>query len=179
MATDPQVYGPDGVLRTEVDFSTAVESRFITGTVPTDVVDVLVSINGADFVSDPDQIQWGDGSWVVPNPASEPNGLYLLAGTNTVQVRAIRPSGSVTPNTTATIRLVDASDIGVVAAVPTNISLEQRDSDVLLSSESSSTDGFRGMNIYASVNAGGGVSGYTRVNVEVVSEGTETQETEE
>jgi hypothetical protein len=179
MATDPEVLGPDGVLRAEVDFSTSVESRFVTGTIPTDAVDVLVSINGSGFSSDPDLIQWGDGAWVVPNPASEPNGLLLLPGENTVQVRAIRPSGSVTADATAVIRLVTDADVGVVAAAPTNISVDQRDRDVVISAESSDNDGFRGMNFYASLNAGGGVSGYTRINIEVVTDGTSTQETAE
>jgi hypothetical protein len=179
MATDPQVLGPDNVLRSQVNFSTSVESRFITGTVPTDAVDVLVSINGSGFSSDPDLIQWGDGQWTVPNPASEPNGLLLLPGNNTISVRAIRPSGSVTADATAAIRLVSDANVGVVAAVPTNISLEQLDRSVLISAESSSDEGFQGMNYYASVNAGGGVSGYTRINIETVTSGTVVQETEE
>ena len=179
MATEPQILGPDGVLRSKVNFSTSVESRFTSGTVPTDAVDVLVSINGSGFSSDPDLLQWGDGQWVVPNPTSEPNGLLLLPGVNTIAVRAIRPSGSVTADATATIRLVSDADVGVVAAVPTNISLAQEDRSVLISAESSSNAGFQGMNFYASLNAGGGVSGYTRLNINTVSEGLTTTESEE
>ena len=179
MATNPQVLGPDGVLRTEVNFSTSLESRFITGTIPADAVDVLVSINGSGFLSDPDLVQWGDGQWVVPNPSAEPNGLYLLPGENTVSVRALRPSGTVTSDTTANMRLVSDADLGVVAAVPTNISIDQRDQDVQVSAESSADTGFQGMNYYATLNTGGGVSGYTRINIDVVIEGAATQETEE
>lgn len=179
MATDPQVYGPDGVLRTTVNFSTSLESRFVTGTLPTDAVDVLVSINGSGFSSDPDLVQWGDGSWVVPNPISEPNGLFLLPGENTIALRAIRPSGSVTAEAKANIRLVSDADLGVVAATPTNISIDQRNSDVVISAEPTSDKGFQGMNFYASLNSGGGVSGYTKININVVSDGTDTTETTE
>jgi len=173
---NPQVLGPDNVLRTEVQFSTSVESRFFSGTLPDNTVEAQVSINGSGWSSDPSLIEWGDGSWLVPNPNSEPNGLLLLSGSNSVQVRAILPSGSTTPPASATARLVSSADIGVVAAVPTNIGVEQENRSVVIRAESSSAAGFQGMNYYASVNAGGGVSGYTRVNVNTVNEGRQTEE---
>lgn len=173
---NPQVYGPDGVLRTLVEFSTSVVSRFVTGTVPEDAVDVQVSINGSGFSSDPDLVDWGDGSWTVPNPVSEPNGLLLLYGTNSVRVRALLPSGSTSPEAGATITLVSSSVTGIVASVPTNISVVQGNGVVTLRAEASSPEGFQGMNFYASVNAGGGVSGYTRINVNQVSDGVTQEE---
>lgn len=176
---NPQVLGPDGVLRNEVVFSTSLESRFITGTLPTDAVDAQVSINGSGFSSDLSLIQWGDGVWTVPSPAAEPNGLLLLPGANIVRVRAILPSGSSTGEAVATMQLVSDADIGVVAAVPTNIGVDQADSTVAVRAETSSTTGFRGMNFYASVSEGGGATGYIKINVNVVTTGTETQETDQ
>lgn len=176
---NPQVYGPDGVLRTVVNFSTSIESRFVTGTIPEDAVDVQVSINGSGFSSDADLVDWGDGTWTVPNPVSDPNGLVLLSGENTVRVRAILPSGSTSPETEAVITLVSSASIGVVALVPTNISVVQENAAVVVKAQSSSSEGFQGMNFYASVNAGGGVSGFTRINVNQVSDGTTFEEVSE
>jgi len=176
---NPQVLGPDGVLRTEVIFSTTSESRFVTGTLPEDAADTQVSINGSGFSSDPAQIEWGDGTWVVPNPSAEPNGLLLLPGENVIRVRSILPSGSTTPEASATIRLVSEADVGIVAAVPTNIGVQQENVAVVVRAETLSSDGFRGMNYYAALNAGGGVSGYTRINVKTITEGTAVQEVEQ
>jgi hypothetical protein len=176
MATNPLVYGPDGVLRQTVIYSTTVETKFLRGTLPDDAVDAQVSINGSGWSSDTGQLDWGDGAWTVPNSVSEPNGLVLLPGNNIVKVRAILPSGSTTPETTATVRLVSSSDVGVVGAVPTNISVAQEDTAVVVRAETSSTTGFQGMNYYASAYQGGGASGYTRINVETINEGTTVQE---
>ena len=175
--TDPQVLGPDGVLRSSVIFSTTVEYRFLSGTIPTTAVDVQVSINGSSFSSDTSLIDWGDGKWVVPNPVSEPNGLFLLPGGNLLRVRAILPTGSITPEATATVQLFSGSDLGVVASVPVNIEVLRGNNYVTVRGESSSDTGFRGMNYYASLYSGGGVSGYIRVNVDLVTGGTNTQET--
>lgn len=174
---NPQVLGPDGVLRESVVFSTSLQNRFLTGTLPEDAFDAQVSIDGSTFSSDPSLIEWGDGSWVVPNPASSPDGLDLLPGANRVRVRAILPTGSATPSAEATIQLVSSADVGVVAAVPTNISLAQQDTSVKISAEASATSGFRGMNFYASAYSGGGSTGYTRINVNLVGEGAVELET--
>jgi uncharacterized phage protein gp47/JayE len=176
---NPQVLGPDNVLRTEVIFSTTVESRFILGTLPDDAADAQVSINGSGFSSDPSQIDWGDGQWTVPNPSSEPNGLLLLPGENIIRVRAILPAGTVTPEAIATARLVSESNVGVIAEVPTNIGVDQQGAGVVVRSETLEDNGFQGMNFYASISAGGGVSGYTRINIETVSEGDPVQEVDE
>ena len=176
---NPQIYGPDGVLREEVVFSTTSENRFFSGTIPQDAFDVQVSINGSGFSSDPSLAQWGDGNWVVPNPTAEPDGLVLLPGENIVEVRAILPSGSTTSSCKATVRLVSSENAGVVASPPTNISLEQYNAFVSVSAEPSSDSGFQGLNFYASVSSGGGASGYTRINVNTVDESSTVDETQE
>jgi len=177
MSTNPQVYGPDGVLRTEASYSTTLESKFVQGTIPLDTVDVQVSINGAGWSSDTNLIEWGDGDWTVPNPASEPNGLLLLPGANIIQVRAIRSTGSTTLSAKATISLVSDSDLGSTASAPTNIKVAQENNSVTIQSESSEDEGFRGMLFYASQYPGGGADGYTRINVDMVSEGSLREET--
>lgn len=176
---DPLIYGPDGVLRTTVRFSTSLSSRFFEGTLAEDVVDVQVSINGSGFSSDPSLVQWGDGAWMVPNPESEPDGLVLVSGQNTIRLRTILPSGSVTAETSAIVTLISEAGVRVSAAIPTNISVEQRNQAVAIRAESSSDTSFRGMNFYASLDSGGGSSGYIKINLGLVSEGdTQTEETE-
>lgn len=177
--SNPQTLGPDGTLRATVVFSTTVAARFFEGTLPSDAVEVQVSINGSGFSSDDTLIQWGDGTWVVPNPEYDPNGILLLDGTNTVEVRAILPSGAVTPPTKSQVRLVTDSDLGVIASVPTNISVVQENNSVTIRSEEIASTGFQGMNFYASQFAGGGATGYTRINVNRITESRILQETEQ
>jgi len=177
--SNPQTLGPDGTLRATVVFSTTVATRFFEGTVPTDAVEVQVSINGSGFSSDDTLVQWGDGAWTVPNPEYDPDGVLLLEGENTVEVRAILPSGSVTPPTTSQVRLITDADLGVVASVPTNISVVQENNSVLVRAEEVAGTGFQGMNFYASQFAGGGSTGYTRINVNRVTESQIVQETEQ
>lgn len=175
----PQILGPDGTLRETVVFSTTVQTRFFEGTIPEDAVEVQVSINGAGYSSDDTLVQWGDGEWVVPNPEYDPDGILLLEGGNTLAVRAVLPSGTVTPPAVAEVRLVTEADLGIVASVPTNISVMQENNSVLVRAEEVEGDGFQGMNFYASQFAGGGSTGYTRVNVSRVTESVLIQETEQ
>ncbi len=175
MANTTKIYGPDGVLRDSVIFTTTVQSRFFTGTVPEDAVDVQVSINGSGFSSDGSLVLWGDGVWTVPNPNSEPDGLFLLSDQNTISVRAILPSGTVTSEARGVVNLVSSSGV-VIAYTPTNISVEQKNSSVVLYGEPTTTKFFRGLNYYASLYPGGGATGYTRINVNTVTEGVIQEE---
>jgi hypothetical protein len=178
--SNPQILGPDGTYREEVVFSTTLQTRFFEGTIPASSVEVQVSINGSGFSSDDTLIQWGDGKWVVPNPEYDPDGILLLEGLNTVEVRAIMPSGTTTPAASAQVRLVTESDLGIVATAPTNISVIQQNNSVLLRAEQpSTTTGLQGVNVYASQFAGGGVTGYTRINVNLVSDTVVVQEREQ
>jgi len=178
MATStPQVYGPDNVLRETVYFSTTLERRFFQGTATQDTVDVQVSINGGGYTSDPDLILFTGTKWTVPNPAADPNGLLLLSGVNTVEVRAVLLSGSVTSAAKATATLIDEATVGIVATSPTGASVEQLDRAVRVSVPQVDAAGFQGFNFYASLYAGGGATGYTRVNLNTVTAGVTTQTT--
>ena len=176
--SNPKTLGPDGILRDTVVFSTTVPTRFFGGTIPLDAAEVQVSINGSGFSSDDTLVQWGDGSWVAPNPEYDPDGILLLEGANTIRVRAILPSGTVTPPTTTQVRLTTDADLGVVASVPTNISVVQENNSVTVRAEEVVGTGFQGMNFYASQFAGGGSTGYTRININRVTESQIVQETE-
>ena len=177
MADSPTILGPDGTYRTTLRFTTTRDRRVFEGTVDPTAIDMQVSVNGSGFSSDPSLIFFGDGKWVVPNPTYEPDGLYLLQGVNTIEIRSTAPTGSVSPSAEAVVTL--AANDGVVAATPTNVSLVQGDTAVTVRAEPLTTTGFRGMNFYASRFAGGGAEGYARINVNLVSSGVVTQETDD
>lgn len=178
--SDTLIYGPDGTLTQTLNFSTTRQSRFFEGTIPQDAVEVLVSINGSGFASDEGLVQWGDGSWTVPNPLYEPDGLVLLEGVNTLEIKAVLGNGSSTPTASATVRLTTDQDVTLTVGSPTNISVEQENNTVTVRAEApDAKDGFQGVNYYASVSAGGGVSGYTRINVALVADGLTRQEVEQ
>jgi uncharacterized phage protein gp47/JayE len=176
MATTPTITGPDGVERTLLRFSTTLQSRFFTGTIGADTVDVEVSIRGGGFTNDADLVVFEGTIWTVPNPAAFPDGLDLLPGRNSIQVRSVDASGSVSAPAEAVVTLVQEADIGIVAAPPTNISVTQLDGKIRIDVEGLDDEGFQGFNFYASIDEGGGNSGYRRINLETVSEGTTTEE---
>ncbi|NDJ13956.1 MAG: hypothetical protein EBY17_22625, partial [Acidobacteriia bacterium] len=92
-------------------FSTTIARKFVQGSLPEDAIDFQVSVNGSGYSSDPSLALWGDGSFTVPNPMYEPDGLVLLAGMNTISVRAIDPSGMASSPAVATIWLVTDANI--------------------------------------------------------------------
>jgi len=176
----PKILGPDGVLREDLAFSTTRGTRFFTGTIDETTVDLEVSINGAGWTNDADLFVFEGTEWMVPNPAAYPAGLELLAGPNTIQVRAIALTGSTSAPAMAEVTLVQESDLGVVADPPTNISVTQKDGSVELSVEGlEDSTGFQGFNFYASKYEGGGDSGYQQINLETVADSTTTEEFEE
>ena len=115
MTTTPQVLGPDGVLREEFVFSTTMPSRFFSGTADSATADIEVSIRGSAYTSDPDFVAFDGEDWVIPNPEAYPDGLDLVVGGNVLLIRAVVTSGSVSTPASVTVRLIQASDLGVVA----------------------------------------------------------------
>lgn len=170
MATTPQFLGPDGVLREELTFTTTINTRFFTGTIDTNTVDLQVSIRGSSFSSDPDLVIFEGDTFTVPNPSSFPEGLDLLAGLNTIELRSVDTTGSVSPVATANVTLVQEADLGVIARAPTGITLERLDESVRVTVEGVDSVFFRGINFYASTVQGGGTTDYDPINVRLVSD---------
>lgn len=185
-ANIPLIYGPDGKLRQTVEFSvseytlqTSAVSRFFSGTLPLSAVEVQVSINGSGFSADETLILWGDGAWTVPNPNYDPDGLELLNGENTVEVRAVLPSGTTTGSASAVVRLTTAAS-NIEVEAPTNVSVEQKSLEVVVQAEGPEDSTYlQGFNFYASREAGGGAEGYTRINVNRVGDPVVSQELSE
>jgi len=173
----PMVRGPDGVLREETLFSTTVATRFFTGTVDEATVDMEVSIRGGGFTNDPDLISFEGTEWVIPNPAAFPDGLDLVAGNNNIQIRSVASSGAVSAPAVVDVRLLTDGDLGVVAEVPTDIRVERFDASVEISVRGIEDTRITGYNFYASQFAGGGATGYQRINLSIVDEGEVFEET--
>ena len=176
----PTILGPDGVGRTTLVFTTNTGYRFLSGTVSsTSAIDVQVSVNGAAFTDDPDLVVFDGVNWQVPNPAAYPNGLYLVPGINTLAVRTLAVSGAVSGTATATITYVPS--LAVSAPAPTNVSVLRQDRSIVLTAEpTTSTIGtLVGINVYAADAAGGGSTGYTRININTVTTGEAVEETSE
>ena len=177
MATsNPQVYGPDGILRDVLVFTTTLDSRFFTGVASSSTVDIEVSIRGGAYTSDPDFVQFDGTTWTIPNPAAFPDGLDLQPGSNQVFVRAVLSNGSVSSPAVLDIRYVQSSDLGVVASIPTNVTLDQLDISIRVTVDGIESPDFRGINFYASTEAGGGNTGYRRINLSTVSSSTTMEE---
>ena len=179
MANVPLIYGPDMVLRDVLNFTTTFSSRFFTGTAPTNTVDLELSIQGRGFTNDESLISFDGETWTVPNPEVYPDGLDLLPGANIFAIRAILTNNQTTGTATANVQFVQTSDLGVVATIPSNISMDQQLSSVTVTADGVDETSFVGLNFYASQYSGGGSTGYTRVNVNTVSSYSVVEETTE
>lgn len=163
----PNFIGPDGSLRQDLIFSTTISERFFEGTLPENTAEVEVSVFGQPFTTDPDLVTFEGTSFMVPNPASMPDGLDLTAGENVIIVRAISTSNSVSAPARATATLVQEADIGFIPNPPTNITVEKLDGSVKIQAQQLTDSRVTGYNFYASKLPGGGSTGYSRINLNV------------
>ena len=175
MVLTPQFLGPDGVLREKYIFSTDLSSRFFTGTMDSDTVDMQVSIRGAAFSSSPNLILFEGSSFTIPNPSAFPDGLQLLAGDNAIEVRSILSNGTTTAPGSILARLSLDRDVKAGVLPPSAISVERQDLTVQVSVDGLDDTNVVGYNFYASVYPGGGVSGYSLLNTAMVITGSSVE----
>jgi len=168
MANPPKVVGPDGVSRVEFVFSTTLTSRFFSGTTDPDTVDMQVSIRGGAFTNEPDLIAFEGTSWTLPNSTAFPDGLDLQPGKNEIFVRSVSSSGAVSTPARIEVRVIRDGDLTLVAAPPTEIEVERLDNQVDIKVTDIDDPTLVGFNFYASQFAGGGITGYRRINIETV-----------
>lgn len=161
------ILAPDGVLRDSVSFTTTIPQRFITGTVPEGTVDILVSVRGGGYTSDPSMVLFQGTSFTVPNPTSFPNGLELYSGTNEIGIQAIPLTGSLEAPSVLTAYLTTADD-GSLFQAPTGITIERLDRSVRVSVQGLTDSRVTGYQFYAASESGGGSLGYARLNVQPV-----------
>lgn len=141
---------------------------YLTGTLDANTVDVQISINGSPFTSDPTLVGLNLPYFTVPNLNSLPGGLSLENGSNTILLRAIDISGSVSPTCTASIEVKSDIEIGAVYAPPTGVVIKRNANDIDISWTNENLPGVTGFNIYASTETGGTGSGYLRLNVQMI-----------
>lgn len=163
-----KILAPDGVLRSNVVFSTTSTSRFITGTVPEGTTDILVSLRGTAYSSDPTLVSFTGTEFIIPNPSSFPNGLDLFSGENIIGVQAVPLVGSPSAAATATIFLLSSDNAGAFPP-PTGLSVERLDQAVRVSLQGLTDSRITGYNFYAATEPGGGAAGYSRINVTPVN----------
>lgn len=167
----PKFLGPDGILRTDFIFSTDASYRFFEGTVDPNTVDVQVSVRGAAFTSDPDLVLFEGTGFRIPNPSAFPNGLSLLTGDNLIEVRAILSNGETTATGTINARLSPDKDVKAGILPPSGVFIERFDSNVKITVEGIDDSNVVGYHFFASTEAGGGVSGYYRINPSMIISG--------
>ena len=169
MATAPKIDYFDGSgTTTELGLTTNLFNLVFTGSVDANTIDVQIDVNGIGFVSDPTLVGLTVPSFTVPNLVSFPNGLNLDKGRNTIRLRAIDLSGSVSPVTTITVDVRADAEIGLVPAPVTGFQMKRKAISVELAWPDLTTQEAVGYNVYASTDAGGAGSGYLRVNADMV-----------
>jgi len=175
MATAPKLNYPDGSgTTTFLAVTTNSTSLFFTGSVDANTIDLQVDINGAGFTSDPTMIGLDLPNFTIPNRSSIPGGLHLDRGTNTIKVRAIDISGSVSPESSIVVTVVTDVDLGQVLAPPTGIQILRRATSIEIEWSDVFVNTATGFHVYASTGPGGSDSGYLRVNAEMISSSNPT-----
>jgi len=163
---NPQFYGPDGIARSTFIFSTSAGYRFLTGTCDAQTAYMEIALRGAAWVQDPNLVSFEGGIFTIPNPAAYPQGLRLVPGQNTIEVRSVLTSGTTTAPATVQIKYVPTQTDQALYQPPTGIVVERLDGAVkiVVSTEALGTQNLLGINIYATSQPGGGTEGYTRIN---------------
>lgn len=169
MAVTPKFKGPDGVLRESYVFTTSVRDRFFTGTTDADTADMLVSIRGGSFTSDPNYIFFEGTTFTVPNPSAFPNGLALLPGDNKIEIKAVLTNGQTTAVGKVEAKLSTDRDVGTIATAPTGIFVERKDKTVKITVDGIDDPEVVGYHFYATTAPGGGAVGYNRITADMVS----------
>lgn len=168
----PPLFNPPGggTPAQEISYSTNLRNQFLTGILQGDVVEVQVSINGGAFTADPDFVVFDIGTFIIPNVLVFPEGLPLNRGINTIQARIIDTGGGVSSPATASVTYLLSSDIEAAVTPPTGLRVERRRNSVELQWTKNQEDTVIGYNVYASVESGGGTTGYFRINKDLIAD---------
>lgn len=170
MATTPLFNTPDGLdTDTSLTIVTSVRDQILTGVLDSDIVDVQVKVNDDAFVSSPSLVSFDQDSFTVPNPSVFPEGLRLGFGINTIQVRVVDVTGSVSAAATATIEVKREREIDLVAPAPTGLRVRRRNNAVEVVWAQTDAANVTGYNIYAAIDSGGGTQGYVKLNPSLIT----------
>lgn len=169
MAQEPQFLGPDNKYRNEFRYSTDVSYQFFTGKCDPDTADMQVAINNETFKNDSDYVSFEGSTFIIPNPSVYPDGLLLMSGENTFQVRSVLSNGDATRPAKVTVHISEEKYRGADIDPPTDIFVERLDRKVEITVHGSGNSDIIGYNFYGSATSGGGLSGYRRINPVQVS----------
>lgn len=174
-----QFKAPDGVFRSDFTLSTTMISRFLTGQVSGDIVDLEISFLGSEYASDSDLIVFDGVSFTLPNPEIFPDGFDLVSGSNFVKVRGIRLNGSFTSESVVDIRLAPQVELGDSFEAPSGIEVERKDSSVVIQFNALEDTDVQGYHVYATPQPGGGNVGFFRINPQMLLSGEVVERVEE
>lgn len=154
---------------TNLSVVTTIADQILNGTLASNIVDVQVSLNGEPFRADPTLVSFDQGIFTLPNTSVFPEGLGLDFGTNTVRIRAVDVTGSISPISTATITLLRDGEVDLISEPPTGIRIRRRRDKVEVVFAEQDIEHVKGYNVYASSEAGGGTVGYYRLNRDLIN----------
>jgi len=167
----PEIYLPDGSeTSTYIVFSSNVREHFFEGFVDPNTIDVQVQIRGGGFVSDPTLVYLDLPNFTIPNPASYPDGLSLLPGENRIDIRAIDVGGNTSSVSSILVTYVTDKELSLQVTAPTGITVFRHKDKVTLATTQNPESEVVGYNFYASRESGGTVTGYFKLNDELVTD---------
>jgi hypothetical protein len=165
MATTPLINLPDGSgTTTSLNLSTNSTNFIFSGLVDANTIDVQIDVNESGFISDPALVNLTVPTFTIPNLSAFPNGLALEKGLNTIRVRAVDLSGSVSPAAIITVDVVSEVELFEIESPPTGIQLQRKSDSVFIEWSDVGLESVTNFNIYASTGQGGSGSGYLRLN---------------
>jgi len=177
MATAPRINLFDSTgTTTNLVVTTNLRGIQFSGTVDPNTVDVQININDAGFVSDPTLVGLVLPNFRVPNPLSFPEGIALETGYNTIQIRSVDISGSVSTPSTVTVNAVPSVESQLAFAPPSGLNVRRRATTLDIVWSNLNSESAVGYNVYGSPAAGGGTNGYLKINLDIIpsSKATET-----
>lgn len=176
MTTAPQFHTPGNrnILTTSLNLTTNTEYLFFDGIADSNTIGMEVSLNGTSWVSDPTLVQLSATdsgiSFTFPNPLNYPSGYQFDTGVTNIYFRSVLISGSSSPSSLLSVtRSSDIDLINISYAAPTGVELIRLANGVRLTWSNESVRQAIGFNIYASLDKGGGDSGYVRLNSSMIS----------
>jgi uncharacterized phage protein gp47/JayE len=166
----PPKFKTDDGLKTDFVKVSSNRRQILHGVIADDVVDMQINLNGSGFTSDPDLIDFENGEFTIPNQNVLPSGLDLNLGKNTIEVRSIHSNGHASAISSAEITIASENEIDVLVEVPSGLRVRRKQDAVEIIWTENDDDSVVGYNLYASSEAGGGSSGYTRINQSRITE---------
>jgi len=174
---NPKIFDLSGQVTESLIFTTNASSLFFYGYIESGAIDLLVSYSATNppnnpTTSDPSLVKLTPSSsridFVIPNPDYYPNGFEWQPAEWFVKLvaKGLNDSSGVS-SIHASVRA--SGDFDVQYNPPTGLDLQRNANSVSINWSNESSINAVGYNIYASTEAGGGTSGYKRVNATMVS----------